>query len=159
MTTIGVISDTHGDIEATRQAVVLLDSMNVSLTIHCGDVGPDIVRLFGGRPLHFVAGNMDADDPSALATADAEHTFHDLCGSIEVDGLRIAFLHGHDVRLLRHTIQSGQWHLVCHGHTHSFSSSREGQTLILNPGALSRTRYPSLAIVELPSLEVTQLSL
>jgi len=48
---------------------------------------------------------------------------------------------------------------VCHGHTHAFSSSREGSTLVLNPGAVSRTRSPSLAVVELPSLKVTEIPL
>jgi predicted phosphodiesterase len=68
-------------------------------------------------------------------------------------------LHGHDVKLLRHTIHSGHWDLVCHGHTHVFSSRREGSTLVLNPGAVSRTSFPSVAVVELPSMEVTELPL
>jgi uncharacterized protein len=63
------------------------------------------------------------------------------------------------MRLLHHSVHSGEWDLVCHGHTHVFSSSREGRTLVLNPGALSRTRWPSLAAVELPSLDATQIPL
>jgi predicted phosphodiesterase len=71
----------------------------------------------------------------------------------------VALLHGHDVKLLHRTIHSGHWDLVCHGHTHAFSSTRQGQTLVLNPGAVSRTRHPSLAVVELPLLEVTEVPL
>jgi uncharacterized protein len=63
------------------------------------------------------------------------------------------------VKRLRHAIHSEEWNLVCYGHTHAFSSGREGRTLVLNPGALSRTHYPSLAVVELPSLAVTQVPL
>jgi uncharacterized protein len=156
---IGVISDTHGDIAATRRAVYILDGQNVSLTIHCGDVGPEVLPLFSGRRFHFVSGNMDSSDQLGEALADPQHTFHEQLGTLEIEGCRVAFLHGHDVLLLRHTIDSGQWDLVCYGHTHAFSSSRAGRTVVLNPGALSRTRYPSLAVVELPSLEVTQIPL
>jgi uncharacterized protein len=156
---IGVISDTHGDVGATQQAVRILDSLNVSLTIHCGDVGLDVLPVLAGRPFHFVRGNMDLSDRLGEAITDPSHTFHDGFGTLEIEDCRVAFLHGHDVRLLHHTIHSGEWDLVCYGHTHVYSSSREGRTLVLNPGALSRTRCPSLAVVELPSLEVTQIPL
>jgi predicted phosphodiesterase len=45
---------------------------------------------------------------------------------------------------------------VCYGHSHAFSNKHEGPTVALNPGALSRTSYPSVAVVDLPSLEVTR---
>ena len=115
--------------------------------------------MLNGRRFHFVAGNMDDPDALREAITEPEHTFHDQFGTLEIEGCRVAFLHGHDVKLLHHTIHSGHWDLVCHGHTHAFSSSREGPTLVLNPGALSRTRCPSLAVVELPSLEVTEIPL
>jgi uncharacterized protein len=115
--------------------------------------------LLRGRRFHFVSGNMDYSDPPDAASADPEHTFHDQLGTLEIEGCRVAFLHGHDVRLLHHTVHSGQWDLVCYGHTHAFSSYREGRTAVLNPGALSRSLCPSLAVVELPSLEVTQIPL
>jgi putative phosphoesterase len=156
---IGVISDTHGDVEATQRALRILDSLNVSLTIHCGDVGEEILPLLAGRRFHFVCGNMDARDPLAQQITDPEHTFHDQFGTLEIEGCRVAFLHGHDVKLLQHSIHSGHWDLLCHGHTHAYSKSREGRTVALNPGALSRTRCPSLAVVELPSLEVMQIPL
>lgn len=156
---IGVISDSHGDIEATQQALRILDSWDVLLTIHCGDVGLEVLPLFQGRRFHFVDGNMDSSDLLCEKITDPEHTFHDQIGSLEIEGRRVAFLHGHDVKLLHHTIQSGEWDLLCHGHTHAYSSNQEGRTLVLNPGALSRTRSPSLAVIDLPSLDVTQIPL
>ncbi len=156
---IGVISDTHGDVGAIQQAIRILDGFHVSLTIHCGDIGPEILPLLKGRRIHFVFGNVEASEPLPEVDRDPEHTFHDQLGMLELEGRHVAFLHGHDVKLLHHTIHSGGLDLVCHGHTHIFSTSREGRTLVLNPGALSRTQNPSLAIVELPSLEVTQIPL
>jgi uncharacterized protein len=156
---IGVISDTHGDVAMTRRALDILDRQGVGLTIHCGDVGSAVVPLFDGRQVHFVAGNTDDPEDLRQAIYDADHTLHDEPGTLEIEGRQIAFLHGHDIVLLNHTVHSGHWHLVCHGHTHAAMVRREGSTLVVNPGAISRTRTPSLAIVELPSMEVTEVLL
>jgi uncharacterized protein len=159
MMKIGVISDTHGDARLTRRALNILDTFQINLILHCGDIGIEILPLLDGRKVHLVAGNIDDADELRAATAESGHTFQDQFGALEIEGCRVAIMHGHDVKLLRHTIQSGQWELVCHGHTHVFSRSREGSTLVLNPGAVSRTSFPSLAIVELPSMMVTQVPL
>ena len=156
---IGVISDTHGERSLTRQALDALDRYGVGLTIHCGDIGFEIVPLFAGRPTHFVAGNTDNADLLRELMLEGKHTLHGDLGTLEIEGCHVAFLHGHDTSLLYQTIHSGNWDLVCHGHTHAFSSSREGSTLVLNPGALARTNFPSVAVVELPSMEVTEIPL
>ena len=71
------------------------------------------------------------DDPEQLreAITEPEHTLHQQLGTLEIEGRRLAFLHGHDVKLLRHTIHSGHYDLVCHGHTHNFSSRFRGPDL------------------------------
>jgi putative phosphoesterase len=156
---IGVLSDSHGDVAAVQRAIRILDSMQVSLIIHCGDVGPNVVSKFTGLPTHFVPGNIDDLARLRKAIVDPVHTLHEQVGTLEIEGRRVAFLHGDDVQLLRHAIHSGHWDLVCHGHTHAFSRGLEGRTLVLNPGALTRTGRPSLAVVDLPSLEVTEIPL
>jgi uncharacterized protein len=156
---IGVLSDTHGEVWAVQRAMRILQSLRVSLAIHCGDIGLEIVPLLQGLPTHFVFGNMDDPKRMREAITDPEHTLHDKLGSLEIEGRRVAFLHGDDVKLLHHTIHSGHWDLICHGHTHAFSSGFEGPTLVLNPGAVGRTSRPSLAVVDLPSLDVTEIPL
>jgi uncharacterized protein len=156
---IGVLSDTHGEVWAVQQAVELLQSLDVNLAIHCGDIGTEIVPLLNGMQVHFVHGNMDDPERLRQVITDPGHIVHDQLGELEIEGRRVAFLHGDDVKLLRHTIHSGHWDLVCHGHTHAFSSGVEGRTLVLNPGALARTGHPSLAVVDLTSMEVTELPL
>jgi putative phosphoesterase len=156
---IGVISDSHGDVPATTGAIRVLDSLGVSITLHCGDVGVEVVEVLSGRRTHFVPGNTDDPERLRRAIVDPEHTFHNPLGELEVEGCRIAFLHGDNRRLLDETIASGHYDLVCRGHTHAFASSRQGRTLSLNPGALSRTQRPSLAVVEIPSLAVTHVPL
>jgi uncharacterized protein len=156
---IGILSDSHGEVGAVQRAVHILQDLGVSLAIHCGDIGSGVIPLLKGLRTHFVHGNMDDVERLRRIVTDPAHTFHEQVGSLEIEGRRIAFLHGDDIQLLRHTIHSGHWDLVCHGHTHVFSHGFEGQTLVLNPGALSRTSRPSLAIVEMPSLEVTEIPL
>jgi uncharacterized protein len=156
---IGVLSDTHGEVQRVEQARCLLEKRHVSLLIHCGDVGFEILPLLKGLRTHFVQGNMDAPNQLREAITAPEHTYHGEFGALEIEGRSVAFLHGHDVKLLRDTIHSGQWDLVCCGHSHVYSCHFEGRTLVLNPGALARTSHPSLALVEMPSLEVTQVSL
>jgi putative phosphoesterase len=155
---IGVMSDTHGDICMAEQAIAVLQDQGVAMVMHCGDVGVDIVPLFAGLTMHFVNGNMD----NLKLLRDAalpEHTVHDAFATLEIDGRRVALLHGHDARRLDETIRSGHFDLVCHGHTHVFSNTLEGATRVLNPGALVRTGRPSVAVVDLPSLTVTEIPL
>jgi uncharacterized protein len=156
---LGVLSDTHGDVSAVQLAVRLLNRHGVEIVIHCGDVGTDVVPLLHGLKTHFVCGNMDDPDALRQAIRAPSQTLHEPLGILEVEGRRIAFLHGHDAHMLRHIIHSGYWDLVCHGHTHAFTQGKEGETVVLNPGAVSRTTQPSVAVVDLPSMEIEQIPL
>ena len=158
---LGVVSDTHGDLERTRAAIRLLESFEVAEVIHCGDIDtPEIVGLFAPWPTHFVFGNCDHDVPSLRRAIDqAGKRCHDRFGSLELEGVSIAFLHGDDSRLLRSTIASGRWNLVCHGHTHLVRQQWEGDTLVLNPGAVHRANPHTIAVVELPARTVQVLRL
>ncbi|HEX4150402.1 MAG TPA: YfcE family phosphodiesterase, partial [Pirellulales bacterium] len=144
---LGVVSDTHGQVASTRTAVRMLESLEVQCVVHCGDIGsPAIIELFDAWPTHFVFGNVDTDvqDLEAAIKA-AGQTCHGRFGRLEIGQRRIAFLHGDDERLLAQTIASGDWDLVCYGHTHKNEQHRQAQTLVLNPGALHRARPHSLA--------------
>ena len=157
---IGVLSDTHGRIDRTQEAVRMLESLEVEAVLHCGDIGSaEIVRMLARWPAHYVFGNVDDPDSLRAAIAEAGASCYEWFGSLEWEGRRIALLHGDDVRRLRETTASGQWDLVCHGHTHVAAIRREGPTRIVNPGALHRTTSPSIAVVELPLLRATLVSL
>lgn len=158
---LGVLSDTHGQVESTLQATRLLETFGVAAVIHCGDIGStEIVRLFENWPTHFVLGNVDAEAPRLEAAIRAAgQAFHGLFGSLELGGRKIAFLHSHEAGRLRTTIDSGEWDLICYGHTHVAETHRQGRTLVLNPGAIHRARPHSLAIVDLDALEATSVAL
>lgn len=157
---IGIISDTHGDVHGTRLAVRVFMSLGVDIVLHCGDIGSaEVVPLFSARPTHFVLGNVDRGGPLREAIQAAGQTCHERFGTLEIEGRRIALLHGDDQAVLRETVRSGRWDLVCHGHTHSASQSRHAETLVVNPGAVARTLQGSVAVVELPTLAVTPIPL
>jgi putative phosphoesterase len=154
---LGVISDTHGQVALTRPALRLFESLDVETVLHCGDIGsPDVVELFAPWPTHFVFGNCD-DNEAELANAieAAGQTCHGQFGDFMLDGVRIALIHSHDRRHFRQTVDSGDYRLVCYGHTHVAAIDHRGDTVVLNPGAIYRASPHSVAIVDVPAVQAT----
>ena len=90
---IGVLSDTHGQVWTTQQAVRMFESLRIDLLIHCGDIGPaEIVGLFSPWPSHFVFGNMDHAVVLREAIDRAGQTCYERFGHLKIDGRSIAFL-------------------------------------------------------------------
>lgn len=154
---IGVVSDSHGHVELARQAVRMLESLQVERVLHCGDIGSTaVVDLFGAWPTDFVFGNCD-DRRAELAAAieAAGQNCHGEFGDLVIANRRVALLHSHDGRKFQHALTSGEWDLVCYGHTHVAAAERRGSTLALNPGALYRANPHSLAVVDMSDLTAT----
>lgn len=154
---IGVISDTHGHVENARRALRMFDALDVTAILHCGDIGSlAVVELFANQPAHFVFGNTDTDlDRFAAEIRHLGQHCHGQFGDLEFAGVRVALLHSHDGRRFRQTIACGDYGLVCYGHTHVAAIDRHGDTLVVNPGAMYRANPHSIAVVELPKLEAT----
>ena len=75
---------------------------------------------------------------------------HDRFASVELEGFRIALLHGDESELLNSIIESGYFNAVVHGHTHNRSIEQKGKTLTINPGELCGylTGKTSLALLD-----------
>jgi len=157
---IAVVSDTHGHVGATTAAVRLLAGLKVAAVVHCGDIGsPAIIPLFSGWPGHFVFGNVDQNEGElARAIVQAGQVCHGRFGKLKLAGRAIAVLHSDDRDLFDETVNSGEWDLVCYGHTHVAEQYRVGRTLVLNPGALFRATPHTLAVVDLATLKATHLT-
>ncbi|MGD9646707.1 MAG: metallophosphoesterase family protein, partial [Pirellulales bacterium] len=69
---LGVISDTHGHASLAREAVRMLQALEVEAVVHCGDIGSaEVMQLFSPRPSHFVFGNCDESRHTLAAAAAA----------------------------------------------------------------------------------------
>lgn len=153
---LGVVSDTHGHASLAREAARMFQALEAEVVIHCGDIGTaEVMALFAEWPSHFVYGNCDERrHVLAAAAADGQH-WHGAVGRIELAGRCIAFLHGDDSRARQDLIVSGQFDLVCYGHTHKAETHQVGTTCVLNPGAVYRANPRSVALVDLTTMRPT----
>ncbi|MGB9711570.1 MAG: YfcE family phosphodiesterase [Dissulfurimicrobium sp.] len=151
---LAVISDSHDHVWNTRKAIEQANRLGVQLMIHCGDmVSPFMLEefdRFNGR-LHLILGNNPGDQillmKSVLSRSDRVE-FHGCFGRVEVLGMSIAFIH--DPLEAGHIARSGDFRLVCFGHTHRWFMEDMGGTLLLNPGEiLGRKEQPGWALVEI----------
>ena len=148
---IGVLSDTHGRHLATSRALAELRDRGITTLIHCGDIDdPQTVALFRGLDAHFVFGNCDHDrDELRQAMTEIGLTCHGDWGHLEVEGVKLAFLHGDDKGLMREVENSGAFDYLFYGHTHQAEEHRTGPTRVINPGALHRARPKTFLILDL----------
>jgi putative phosphoesterase len=153
---IGVLSDTHSRHGTVQTALQLLRDRGISLLLHCGDIeDADTVALFRGFTAHFVFGNCDWDrEELRRAIADIGAVVHEPFGNLEQDGVKIAFLHGDNKRLLEDVEHSDAFDFLFYGHTHQPEEHRTGTTRVINPGALHRARPKTLALLNLATREV-----
>jgi putative phosphoesterase len=150
---IGVISDTHGRIPIVLRTAHLLGERGIEIVLHCGDIDDAAtVRHFEGFTTHFVYGNND-DDRQGIraATEQIGGTMHEPYGALELDGRKIAFLHGDDWHLMSKLERSGEFDYLFYGHTHHRREHVTGPTRVINPGALHRARPKTFLVLDLAS--------
>ena len=148
---IGVVSDTHNNYPAVSKALALLTERGVSQILHCGDIeDKETVALFAGFDTHFVFGNCDSDRSSLRrAMTKTGATLHEHFGSLELSGVKIAWLHGDNSRMRRDLEASGHYDFLFYGHTHHHEAHQAGSTWIINPGALYRAKPKTFLVLDL----------
>ena len=136
---LGIISDTPDNIYMIDEAVKKLNELGVELVLHAGDyVSPFTVQHY--KPLKAkligVYGNNCAERIVLKKLfSDIGADIRGFFTEVMVENLKIALLHGHDEELLRSLIRSKAYDLIVHGHTHQVCIEREGETMVINPGA------------------------
>jgi uncharacterized protein len=132
---IGIMSDSHDNLEAIRKAVELFNQEGVDVVIHAGDlISPFTAQEFQKLESSFIAifGNNDGER-EGLQTA-----YHDLCyledfKELSIRGRQIAVIHGFNQFLVDALAKSGTYDVVIRGHTHKQEITGD-KTLIINPG-------------------------
>lgn len=146
---VGLISDTHGKLRSG-----VFDAFDgVQLILHAGDIGASgiITELETIAPVRAVHGNTDDLDIQSRHPASLE---------ITVESKRLRVEHGHllgspNPQNLRARYVDAD--VIVYGHTHK-PLLDVAATIVVNPGAAGPARFnlkPSVAVLELPSLEVT----
>ena len=152
---VALISDTHGNVQATARALELLDKASPDRFIHLGDIGnAAVVTLFGDRQSDFLWGNNDTNRDELLAAVKrvgAEmHSTLELQGS----GGTTLLAHGHTTAI-RDGLRSRRYSAVIFGHSHERMNELRDGVRFINPGALYRARDYSCALFDPDTLEVT----
>jgi uncharacterized protein len=133
---IGLISDTHDNIQNIQNAVSLFNDTHVSFVIHAGDiVSPRAVEAFTGVKLIGVLGNNDLEINGLTNAFDkiGGQLKGEFC-EMEQDDLIFAIYHGTNLRRKESLIHSGRYDVVICGHTHKAQNKKVGKTLVVNPG-------------------------
>ncbi len=164
---IGIISDSHDNMNALRKAVEFFNERGVKAVLHAGDlVSPFTARAFKElKPkLYFVFGNNDGD--KVMLTKRFEEIGATSCGNfgdLTIDGLHIALLHGTNEALVKAIAKSGEFDVVVRGHTHDPDVKIIEGVTVIKPGESSGvlSGKSTVAILEIANLnvEITQLKL
>ena len=134
---LGVISDTHGEMEGWSRALGLWS--RIDGVLHAGDVlSPGAEELADSIrtvpfPVIISKGNIDSPEDEGLLGRPLMAPY---C-TVWWNGLLILVGHGDHFPRLRETALSCGADLVVYGHTHISSIVREGGTIFLNPGSAS----------------------
>jgi putative phosphoesterase len=140
-----ILSDSHDHIPLIDAAVADAKTAGAEAVLHCGDlVAPSTLHCLQkyGLPVHVIHGNNTGD---LYALAQLAHKpggvvrFHGMDAGIELAGRRIFLVHyPHYARAMAAT---GDWDLVCCGHSHKFEVYEQkncsgGITHVVNPGTV-----------------------
>lgn len=155
---VGIISDTHDNLDAIDATIELLNSKEVGTVIHAGDV---IFPFAAARfkrlkaPMWVVYGNNDGERTGLKSK------FKELGAEIEdflefeLGGRRFVVYHGTIEGVQDSLVKSRQYDAVLTGHTHKPEVKRSEGTLLINPGEACGylTGKRSLCILDLETME------
>ncbi|MEM3374687.1 MAG: metallophosphoesterase [Candidatus Woesearchaeota archaeon] len=163
---IGIISDTHDQIEKTKKAISIFNREKVSLVYHLGDLcSPFMLSLFKDLKcnLKMVLGNNDSD-VNRMYKFKSDNI--EIYGEILLDfieGKNILAFHGDPSEIVEDLFSSKKYDILLIGHTHKAEIKKNEKTLFINPGTLciSPDNYknynwtkPSIAILEIKENQI-----
>lgn len=161
---VAVLSDSHDNIWNLRKAIEIMRGENTGAMIHCGDfVAPFMLKELeaAGIPVHGVFGNNDGDQHllTKFSLTDlTQITLHGLIGKLDLGGRKFAFTHYAEIAV--GLARSGDFDMVCFGHSHAFAQSREGEAILLNPGEImGKDGSPGFCLVDTDTLDIRHITL
>lgn len=147
---IGIISDTHDDIDNTNKAIDMFEQHDVQVVIHAGDIiSPPVIKEFKrltqkNVKVYGILGNNDGEKHGLENAFDfINGEFLGETGKIDLGGLKFGIYHGMDLKKKEKMIKSGKFDVFIYGHTHRRDPEGNipntvGKTLVFNPGCAHR---------------------
>lgn len=129
---IGIISDTHNNLEYTKKAIAYFNAQKVEKVFHAGDmVSAEFAEVFEDleMPMILAFGNCDHDRFSLKKYAEV---CADIC-RVELAGKKIVMAHKFCF--------DQESDVIIHGHTHIVENQKIGNIRILNPGECSARKF------------------
>ncbi len=134
---VGVVSDTHDDLDLAESAVELFEDRGAEVVIHCGDVIAPFTAAAFDRDFDFYAVRGNNDGEWALSHAIEEFgTYFGEMGELTLGDVEFAVYHGTAEPIVEALLACGEYDYVCRGHTHERVLAERGGTVHLNPGGL-----------------------
>jgi putative phosphoesterase len=133
---IGIVSDTHDNLDLAEKAVEFFEKEEVDKVVHCGDmVAPFTAELFDGDfDFHAVRGNNDGEW-NLKETVEDFGAFYNNIAELEFDGKKIAIYHGTEEEIVEGLLEK-DYDYVFRGHTHRRKTEVHGETVEINPGGI-----------------------
>lgn len=134
---VGIIADTHDNLDTTRNAVAFLEEQ-VSKVVHCGDmVAPFTAKFFDSDfDFYYVKGNNDGEW-NLKETVEGFGDFLGKQGEVTIDGQKLGVYHGTEESIVELMVESGKYDYVIRGHTHEKKLEEIGNTVEINPGGIA----------------------
>ncbi|HWG90953.1 MAG TPA: metallophosphoesterase [Candidatus Thermoplasmatota archaeon] len=135
---VGILSDTHDNLPLVEAAARFFRDEGIERVLHLGDVTkPRSLEPLKGFRLTTVQGNNDGALPELPVS-----------WAGEVGGVPVAATHGHLSDFLQELVASRRYAFVFRGHSHKAGVTREGETTVVNPGALHRAAVKSVCVLD-----------
>ena len=131
---VGVIADTHDNMNMLKKAVDLFNERGVELVLHAGDyIAPFTAREFCRLKCKLVGvfGNNDGEKFGLKNNFMDFGELHEGIHQLELDGKKTAITHSPEIA--ETLADSGAYDIVIYGHTHQADIRGPGP-LVINPG-------------------------
>ncbi len=137
---IGIISDTHDNHAAVAWIIEYLNSHQISVAFHAGDIiVPGVVKKFVDNfdgHLHYVFGNNDGEQAKHMEVVQKNPDKLSLYlwdgMELELEGKKIFM--NHYSRVAELIAQSGEFDICIGGHDHQYRVITHGKSVFINPG-------------------------
>lgn len=146
---VGVVSDTHNNIQNINRVISLFNKKNVDFVVHTGDItNATSLSKFADLncDLFAVFGNNDRYE-IGLDKVACKNNFkiQEPPFEIKKGNRKIAIFHEPDL-IEDYLIQNHDFDIILHGHTHRYRNEVINETLFFNPGESAGFQKGSNAI-------------